>query len=109
MKSFPVSDEFKTAFDVFLAAAQANINDYYARQFHLLTPPTLEAEWGQRYIKVICKDTASRSAFCFVDKTNGDVLKAASWKAPAKGKRGSIYAKDFSGYGVGIYGAAYLR
>ena len=26
-----------------------------------------------------------------VDKTNGNVLKSAGWKAPAKGVRGSVY------------------
>lgn len=60
---------------------------------------------GQRYVKVI----RGTGVHCFVDKTNGDVLKAASWKAPAKHARGNIYdAKNGLGW-MGEYGPAYLR
>jgi hypothetical protein len=42
--------------------------------------------------------------YCFVDKSNGDILRAATWKAPAKIARGNIY-QDFKDaitpYGVG--------
>jgi hypothetical protein len=44
----------------------------------------------------------------FVDKSNGDVLKAASWKAPAKHARGNIYAADFGKSAISAYGANYL-
>ena len=47
----------------------------------------VELKFGKRYAKVVVND----SAFCFVDKTNGDVLKAASFNSPAKGARGNIY------------------
>ncbi len=33
------------------------------------------------------KGLGSRSVYCFVDLENGDVLKSASWKAPAKYNR----------------------
>ena len=32
----------------------------------------------------------SKSVYCFIDLSNGDLLKADGWKKPAKGKRGSI-------------------
>jgi hypothetical protein len=66
---------------------------------------TLRYTEGRRYIRVM-KDS---SAYCFVDKTNGDVLKAASWKAPAKHARGNIFDDNNGLKQMGPYGAAYLR
>jgi hypothetical protein len=50
-----------------------------------------------------------RSAWAFVDKTTGDVLKAASWKKPAKHARGNIFDEWNGLKSVGPYGPAYLR
>jgi hypothetical protein len=58
---------------------------------------------GQKYVKII----QDGSAFCFIDKATGDVLKAASWSAPAKHARGNIYSEK--GLGVDRYGAHYIR
>lgn len=44
-------------------------------------------ESGRKYYKLIHKDGISRSVHCFIDKSNGDVYKSASWKSPAKGVR----------------------
>ena len=40
----------------------------------------------RKYYKVIMVNN-QRSVHAFVDKNNGDLYKAASWKAPAKGVR----------------------
>jgi|APSaa5957512493_1039668.scaffolds.fasta_scaffold13789_1 hypothetical protein len=61
-------------------------------------------DWGRKYAKIV----NGSSVYCFVDRTNGNILKSASWKAPAKGARGNIYADDPL-KGLGPYGAAYLR
>jgi hypothetical protein len=45
---------------------------------------------GQRYLKIWMDARGSKSVHAFVDKRNGDLLKAASWKAPAKGARGNV-------------------
>src|SRR6478736_2862452 len=47
----------------------------------------------QRPIEAHSKPTC-RSAHCFIDRTNGDVLKAAGWSKPAKGARGNIFNAD---------------
>jgi len=68
---------------------EADIPEGY--QFHLDTP-------GQKYVRIYFtthtdKDTGKRrgaSAHAFVDIATGDLLKAASWKAPAKGARGNL-------------------
>ena len=47
-----------------------------------------------------------RSVFCFIERETGDILKAASWKAPAKGVRGNLATVDMSKvdpYGSWLY------
>ena len=53
-------------------------------------------EAGQKYIKVISRCSPSgRSAHSFID-ADGNIWKAASWKAPAKNfTRGNIITRDF--------------
>jgi hypothetical protein len=68
-----------------------------------------KVEVGRKYARVYRVNSrgAKGSVYCFVDRSNGDILKSASWKAPAKHARGNIYAADPLA-GVGLYGAAYL-
>lgn len=78
----------------------------------LSTGYVVEASVGKKNAKIIRTNvhkgvvTDIRSAFCFVDMSNGDILKAASWSAPAKHARGNIAngAKDLT-----RFGAIYLR
>jgi hypothetical protein len=78
---------------------------YMAASFPSLDVPTITATEGSRYIRVM----RDNSAHAFIDRTNGDVLKPASWKAPAKHARGNIF-DTFNGLGsMGPYGPAYLR
>jgi len=64
---------------------------------------------GSRYVRVVRAEPGSRSVHCFVDKTNGDVLMAAGWKAPAKNPRGNIFQADNGLTRMGPYGAAYNK
>lgn len=64
---------------------------------------------GKRYARIITAGRGSRSVYCFVDLENGDVLKSASWKTPAKGARGNIFADDEGMGRMGPYGAGYNR
>jgi len=49
------------------------------------------------------------SVHSFIDLATGDVLKAASWKVPAKHARGNIFDAHTGLRGMGPYGPAYLR
>lgn len=52
----------------------------------------------------------TRSVYCFVDANSGAILKADSWKRPAKGVRGYIDEPNGSiGHGITEYGATYWR
>ena len=44
---------------------------------------------GSKYTRVIATHSCSRSVFCFIDAA-GNIYKAASWKAPAKGVRSTL-------------------
>lgn len=49
-----------------------------------------EVETGRKYYKIVMVKQPGSSVHCFVDKKTGDVFKAASWAAPAKGVRFNI-------------------
>lgn len=70
-------------------------------------------EWsidvGPKYVRVVRASSGSRSVHCFVSQANGDVLKAAGWKAPAKHARGNIFDASNGLGSMGPYGPAYLR
>jgi hypothetical protein len=69
----------------------------------------LDTMLGHRYVRVVRTDYGSRSVHCFVDRTNGDVLKADGWKRPAKHARGNIFDQHNGLGSMGPYGPAYLR
>jgi hypothetical protein len=83
--------EFESALASFITAAQSAIDThkdaFFADARARVNDPTfgaqkLSIERGGRYIRVVVADVngSSRSVYCFVDTTNGDILKAASWK-----------------------------
>jgi hypothetical protein len=53
----------------------------------------IEFETGSKYVKVVSiSGGGSRSVHCFVEKANGNILRAASWKSPARNFiRGNVY------------------
>lgn len=98
--------DFDVAFNAFFEGIKKISSDYMKRQFPNLPPKKFTAKKGKRYVKII---EDGGSVFCFVDATNGDVLKAASWSAPAKGARGNIFDNDHGLGRMGPYGPEYNR
>ena len=97
------------AINGWLRGAQAKVDAQYAKASIV---PQLLLERGRRYIRVVSEERAdgrviARSAFAFIDTTNGNVLKPDGWKGRAKGARGSVYQAP--GDGVSAYGALYAR
>lgn len=95
-----------------LQKAQAVVNANYANNFPTLVPSLLEMSDGRRYIRI---DTindggrGSRSVWAFIDKWTGDVLKPATYKAPAKHARGNLFDSDGGVGKLTAYGPAYLK
>jgi hypothetical protein len=97
--------------NAFVAHCQTTIDNHYNINYPTIPVDQrdkLEVSLGKRYAKIIRTDGAGRSAFAFVDLTNGDVLKPASWAAPAKGARGNVNNID-SWQTITPYGPKYLR
>lgn len=93
-RSTAMNPTFQQALDRFVQQAQRLIDERMAVECPNIPSYLLTIEPGLRYCRVVKTawgGTGQRSIHCFVDSTNGDILKAASWKSPAKGPRGSIY------------------
>ena len=69
-----------------------------------------EMDVGPRYIRVVRVYNDRRSLHCFVDRTNGEILRGG-WKQPrhTRRSRGNIFNADNGLGAIGKYGAAYLR
>lgn len=108
-------NEIKAQIELFLVELQKLINAEY--KDHPFAPPVVTVEYGTKNAKIVRSEYTdkgeliTRSVHCFIDITTGDILKAASWKVPAKGVRGNIYTTPNYGVGtsVGVFGAAYRR
>lgn len=75
--------------------------------------PFVKLEMGKKNCRVVKGEIhgsqeCHTSAYCFIDLANGDILKPASYKAPAKGKRGNILEANPLSC-CGPYGIKYLR
>lgn len=94
----------------FVAAAQSIIDTHFAKHLPNLTADKLTVEPGRRYAKIVRSYStgSGRSVYCFVDMTNGNVLKAETWRKPAKHARGNIFTTDFGASGINPHGANYL-
>lgn len=83
--------DFETALETFVKTNQDAMDNE-----NLAFPMKFTIEPGKRYVRIVrqSKNEAvnDRSVWGFVDMTNGDILKPASWKTPAKNfARGNIF------------------
>ena len=78
---------------------------YMATNFPNNPKEKITCSEGSRYIRVM----RGGSAHAFIDRINGDVLKPASWKTPAKGARGNIFDSSNGMSRMGHYGPEYNR
>ena len=85
-----MNEQFETSFQYFFCLMQEVIGDCYTKNYSNLPIPELKFSRGRRYFKIV----NNHSVVAFVDTTNGDVLKPASWAAPAKHARGNIFNDD---------------
>lgn len=92
----------------FLDGMEKIVFHHFSKNFKNLTPPSFEVNNGRRYYRVEIVDN-QKSAFCFIDRANGDVLKPATWRAPAKHARGNIFNEDNGLDCMGPHGPAYLK
>lgn len=107
-------DEFELALMKFVDGSTRVVKEDRNTNYPTLPVPVLVVSHGKRYVKIIREERVNgvvtdKSVHCFVDRTNGDVLKAAGWSRPAKHARGNIFNEDHGVGCMGPHGAAYLR
>ena len=71
--------------------------------------PKIHALMGRKYAKLVIRGLSGDCVHTFVNMGNGDILKSASWNAPAKHARGNIFSEDIGASAVDHFGAHYLR
>lgn len=103
-----ITDEMLASY---MEAVKATCDAYFERMGFTYEKlrQTITAEPGRRYIRIVKADAdgTSRSVHSFLDKTTGNILKAESWKKPAKHARGNLLVEGWEG-SFGPHGANYL-
>ena len=103
----PSTNDFIAALNAFVTATENRIKAKNERMGYKASVK-LTYVAGRKNVKIVTNELGGRSVFCFVRIEDGAILKAAGWKAPAKGVRGSIYVNNGQD-AVTEYGANYLR
>jgi hypothetical protein len=92
----------------FCGEALAIRKAFYDKHFPGQNAGEITFEKGRRNARIVISGRAQRSVYCFIDLTNGNILKAAGWKAPApNGVRGNI--ANGAASCCGWNGCEYLR
>lgn len=112
----------KARIATFVDALQAHYDAYYRANYPMLLSPVISIDaGGVKYARIVATQRyhtgtgfgldGQRSVYCFIDLSNGDILKAAGWKAPAKGARGNIFNENCDvGTKANVFGEGlYLR
>jgi hypothetical protein len=111
----------------FLQLVNQNMHNHYRNNFPSTYAETsgdhqyVIADTGRKFLRIasVNRDGNMRSVYCFIaladgntksmgSYSTGDIMKPATWKAPAKHSRGSVLADDFGLSCVGPYGVDYL-
>jgi hypothetical protein len=95
-------EQFQNKFESWFALV-TNFLKEHDQKYNQIRP--IKKNEGKRYIKIV----VGTSAWAFIDKENGDILKPASWAAPAKHARGNIFDDHNGMRYLTPYGPAYLR
>ena len=109
--------DFDVAFESWMKGAQKICDDDQKKHDNSFAyGQTLTFKNNKKYIRIVTnrhgndnKPMKDASVFAFINKSNGDVLKPAGFKVPAKGARGNIF-DDQNGLGrISSYGPGYNR
>jgi len=93
----------------FLRKVQSKLDIHYKKAFPKFrgNDTKLSFDKGTKYWRIVANSGGSRRVWAFLDTKTGDILKAAGWKAPAKGARGNIFDAGLGIDGLGPFGPNY--
>jgi len=86
-------NEISNAVQVFRGIVERAKVDYYTqRNYTFEKPPTIEVQEAVKFYKLwwVRQDGRRDSIFCFIDKSTGEIFKAAGCNSPAKHARGNV-------------------
>ena len=96
----------------YVVALTAYHKEHYAKQFPNLVAPEFEVQAGKRFAKIIEWNIGhdgkryGSSVHCFVELSNGNIWKSASWSQPQKnGIRGNVRGSERPLSGFDYYGS----
>lgn len=104
-------DGWDTALDKFIDGVQ-KIEDKYITEndYKHLKGTKVTFEDAVKFTKVYLNEpSGNKRIYCFIDRTNGDVLKPATYSVPAKGARGNLFDSDHGLKRMGPHGPAYNK
>jgi hypothetical protein len=107
--SYDTTDILKRSVVQYVDFVEKEVSKYMSNRFPNLSPTTFKIDWGKRYARIVASQGPSVSAFGFIDLESGDILKAASWKQPAKNARGNVEERNTWARSFGPYGIASLK
>ncbi len=106
----------------FVDRCQEIIDNYTKANYENLTPQLLTFNYAaaKKFCRIVALErhvneerkiitSEGGSAWCFIDLTNGDVLRPDGYKKPARHARGNILKEDLGMSSIGPYGPAYLK
>lgn len=102
------SPEFKTWFEKAKAKVKEEADRIFGDKDDL--KDTIGFSDGKRYIRIHRmrrSDETQKSAWAFIDKTTGDILRPAGWSTPAKNARGNIFDGNQGHHRVSSMGPEY--
>lgn len=114
-EAYPANTRKPTQDDLihFRRRLEAFMEDHHLKNYTNTRNESMELTIGKKYAKISRKGPGVNSVYCFIGLETGDIYKAASWNAPAKHIRGSIFQPDSVLFGdgkcCGPYGIVYLR
>ena len=100
---------FEDALEAFRATAEGILRAHFARNDFTFAIPNIEiAKGGRKYAKLLRTESnvetgepqGQRCVHSFVNKATGEILKAASYSAPAKHARGNVYSDDHGAHAL---------
>jgi len=115
-----MSNDFETRLTLFIEAITDLKARYYANLYadspEGVNPPKFEftVERGPKYARIVYAEPngtgyGHRSAHCFIQLDNGDILKSSGWKTPEKkNPRGNIFNENIL-KGMTPHGTKYVR
>jgi hypothetical protein len=101
--------EFAPRVYQFIERYQAMLDDYWKERGYIQPTPTVTTKFGTKYVRIFKRKYGQESIACFIDMRNGDILMAATYKAPAKHARGNIFSDQCGMEAMDEFGAKRLR